>query len=67
MQSHVFIPQSTIEQVIHQIFVTGRISRIEQQRLMSALLSKELISMEEKTLVDKLFNAIQKGIVKILD
>ncbi|MEW5860611.1 MAG: hypothetical protein AB1861_25095 [Cyanobacteriota bacterium] len=64
MQSHVYLPQFTIDQVIYQIFATGQISRREEQRLMSALIFKVLISLKQKNLVNKLFNTIHFIVVR---
>lgn len=57
----------TIEQVIEQIFSFRRISRKYQNLLMSMLLSKNSISPDEKILIDKVFDAVQRLMLKVVD
>ena len=67
MQSQVGLPNVTIEQVIQQIFSLRTITRRYQNQLMSILLSKNSISPEEKILIDKIFDAVQRGMLKVVD
>ncbi|WP_017720478.1 hypothetical protein [Kamptonema formosum] len=57
----------TVEQVICQIFTRRRISRMDQHLLMTALLSKDSISPEEETQVQKVFDFLQRGFLKVVD
>ncbi|MBW4492846.1 MAG: hypothetical protein KME26_07110 [Oscillatoria princeps RMCB-10] len=57
----------TVEQVICQIFTRRRISRMDQHLLMTVLLSKDAISPEEETQVQKVFDFLQRGLLKVVD
>lgn len=45
MQSHIYLPQVIIEQVIYQIFTISRTFRMAQPKLMLTLSSKYLINI----------------------
>ncbi len=55
----------SLAQIVEQIFLTHRINRADQALLMSALLDKEAISAEEKRLVDRVFDGLSRGILRV--
>ncbi|WP_448563203.1 hypothetical protein [Trichothermofontia sp.] len=55
----------SLAQIVEQIFLTHRINPADQALLMSALLGKELISAEEKRLVDRVFDGLSRGILRV--
>jgi tellurite resistance protein len=57
----------TIENLIQQIIKTRTISRNEQQELMSILWSKEHISTQDHNLITQVFEALQRGSVRVID
>jgi hypothetical protein len=63
MQSH--LPQLTLENVVDRIFTSRRITRDDQQMFMSALLSKHSLSREEQIQVDRVFEGLRKGLIRV--
>lgn len=60
-------PQCTVEQLVHQIFVRRRISRMDQHLLMSLLLSKNAIDPGDRNSIDRVFQALKTGSLKVVD
>jgi len=54
-----------LQTVVETIFMTRRISRQDQEILMSLLLAKEDISMEERALIDEIFNGLRRGTLRV--
>jgi hypothetical protein len=62
-------PDSTLQsvrQVVDQILSTGCITRIDQELLMSILLSKASMRLEECQLVEQIFDRLQRGKLKVV-
>ncbi|MBD2344284.1 hypothetical protein [Anabaena subtropica] len=59
--------QISLETVFERIFAIGRISRRDQQLLMSTLLSKEGLNEAERQQISRVFTALQKGLLKVVD
>ncbi len=55
----------SLSQIVEQIFLTHRINRADQTLLMAALLDKESISVEEKRLVDQVFDGLSRGLLRV--
>lgn len=54
-----------LQAVVESIFTSRRISRQDQEMLMSLLLAKEDLSMEERALIDEIFNGLRRGILRV--
>lgn len=67
MQAQAYLPQLTIEAVVRQIFSTRRITRSDQRRLMSMLLSKDSLSHDEQSYIDRVFESLQRGVIRVVD
>lgn len=67
MQAQAAVSQLSIEQIAQRIFTSRKISRSDQQWLMSAMLSKDSINTEEQTLIARLFQSLQKGTIRVVD
>lgn len=67
MQSQVSSPVSSLEDVIRRIFETHRISRADQAQLMALMLSKSALSDADKTLVNRIFDGLSSGLVRVID
>lgn len=63
MQSPLFSYQS-LEQLVNQIFTTRRISRMDQELLMT-LLNKDVIEPQEHDLVNRVFQALRQGQLRV--
>lgn len=55
-----------IETTIDKIFSTRRITRNDQQRLMSVL-SQGTLSAHDKSLIDRVYEALSQGRLKVVD
>lgn len=67
MSTQACFPQFSIEQVASQIVSSRKITRTDQRRLMSMLLSKEHLSNEEQSCIDRVFECLRKGIIRVVD
>ena len=56
---------SQIELIVERIFLTHRIDRQDQTLLMSALLSKNTLTHEDRRLVERIFNALHRGELRV--
>jgi hypothetical protein len=66
-QTQVYFPKFPVEQVANRIICLRKITRIDQHLLMSALLSKKSLSLEEQNLVERVYQALNKGWIKVVD
>ena len=57
----------TIGQLVEQLLTTRRITRNDQQRLMAALLSKAALSSEEQIQVNRVFDSLKQGYIRVVD
>lgn len=56
-----------IQKTAEQMFATYKMTRADQDLIMSALMTKAVISDEEKSLVNKINDAVQRGLLRIID
>ena len=61
------LPQVRIQELVEQIMVSRKITRINQQQLMSALLSKDGLDEQDRGLIDKVFNSVRIGSVRVVE
>lgn len=66
MQASMPLPQPTLNQLVSQIFDSRRITRAAQQSLMQAALKKEHLSAEEQVAVNRVFNALRQGLIRVV-
>ncbi|NET36407.1 MAG: hypothetical protein F6K19_31000 [Cyanothece sp. SIO1E1] len=59
--------QRSIEQIVNCILCERRMTRADQHRFMSVLLSKQWISQEDKIQVERVFDALRRGRLKVVD
>lgn len=67
MQQQVHLPQSDIQQLVNKITSSGRISRSDQQRFMSTLLSQQRITSAEHELINRVFELLRAGRLRVVD
>ncbi|GAB4370415.1 MAG: hypothetical protein Kow00121_11140 [Elainellaceae cyanobacterium] len=62
-------PSSSVplREVIDRIFMTRQITRGDQLRFMAIVLEQEAISGEDRTQIDRLFEALKRGFLKVVD
>ncbi|MBK1986307.1 hypothetical protein A0J48_001855 [Sphaerospermopsis aphanizomenoides BCCUSP55] len=67
MQSTVNSHTNNLEPILERIFANRRITRQDQQIMMSSLLSKEGLSEENILQINKVFDALKRGLIKVVD
>ena len=58
---------SELEQMVDRIVASYRITRSDQQKLMNALLSQQSISSGEQVLIDRVFDLLRAGRLRVVD
>ena len=67
MLTDTHIPESTIEQIVKRIFKTRQITRADQQMFMSALLAKDSLSRSDRSHIDRVFEGLRRGLLRVVD
>ena len=60
-------PDVQIDLIVKQIFATRCIKRRDQQHFMNLALSKTAIAPQEYVLINRVFDAVQLGQLRIID
>lgn len=66
-QAEICFPKFPVEHLANRIMCLRKITRIDQHLFMSALLSKKALSPEEQNLVEKVYQGLNKGWIKVVD
>ncbi len=56
-----------LERMVSKITESGRISRADQQVFMATLLSKAKISSAEQAIIDRMFELLRSGRLRVVD
>ncbi len=56
-----------LEKLLEHIFSIRRITRQDQHLLMSTLLSKADLNEQERLQISRVFDALQRGLIKVVD
>jgi hypothetical protein len=67
MQKALNSSPSNIEQMVQKITSSGRISRADQQQFMSALLSQKSLGSAEQVLINRVFELLRAGRLRVVD
>ena len=59
--------KSSFKEVIDRIFSTHRITKTAQQLLMRTLLSQDILSSYEREQIDRVFDALRRGLLRVVD
>ncbi|MBD1878611.1 MULTISPECIES: hypothetical protein [unclassified Coleofasciculus] len=65
MTAEFFPTQVTIEDLVAQIFVSRRITPVNQYQLQTVLLTKDWLDEEEQTMLNRLFYGVRHGLLKL--
>ncbi len=57
----------SIEQMVHKITSSGKISRADQKQFMAALLSQKTISAAEEAMINRIFELLRAGRLRVID
>ena len=61
------VSQVKFEELVSQIVQSRKITRKDQHRLMSSLLSQNSLGEKDRILIDKVFDGVRKGFLKVVD
>jgi hypothetical protein len=67
MPASASLPTISVQQIVERIFVFRQISRTDQRLLMSTFLSQETLSDAEHLLINRVFDALKQGLLKVVD
>ncbi len=67
MQTQMNLPKADVQSIIDRIFQTRRISRTDQQMFLQAMLSKQFLTSREQEQVDRIFDGLRSGLVRVID
>ncbi|MCD8490323.1 MAG: hypothetical protein LRZ84_27255 [Desertifilum sp.] len=67
MPERVCTPPLAVEAIVERIFETRRITRADQQVFMSALLSKNSLNLSEQQQIDRVFEGLRQGRIRVVD
>ncbi|NJN57255.1 MAG: hypothetical protein HC879_07000 [Leptolyngbyaceae cyanobacterium SL_5_9] len=59
--------EASVEQIVEQMLAARRISRADQERFMSVLLSKRVLTPTEQAQVNRVFDGLRTGRLKVVD
>lgn len=65
--TQVCFPKFPAQQIANRIISMRQISWIDQQLFMSALLSKQSLSMEEEYLVERIYEGLNQGWIRVVE
>ncbi|MBD1999516.1 hypothetical protein H6G00_23365 [Leptolyngbya sp. FACHB-541] len=60
-------PQSDIAQLVEKILSSRKITRVDQRRFMSTALSKVRLSHDDQIQVNRVFDGLRSGLLKVVD
>ncbi len=61
------LPKVSVEQIVERIFAFRQITRTDQRLLMSAFLSKKCYNETDRLQINRVFDALQRGLIKVTD
>ncbi|WP_066384681.1 MULTISPECIES: hypothetical protein [unclassified Anabaena] len=67
MQATTTSTPMSLETVLQRIFTINRITRRDQQLLMSTLLSKADLSEQEHQQINRILDGLKRGLLKVVD
>ncbi|NJL37629.1 MAG: hypothetical protein HC879_15020 [Leptolyngbyaceae cyanobacterium SL_5_9] len=59
--------EASVEQIVEQLLAARRISRADQEKFMSVLLSKRALTPAEQNQVNRVFDGLRTGRLKVVD
>jgi hypothetical protein len=61
------LPETPIDELIDHILAVRRISRREQDYVMSTLLAKQQLSDKERVQVSQIYDGLRSGRIRVVD
>ncbi len=67
IQAQEHLHPDTLDRIVERIFSSRKITRADQKRFMSAMMSRETLSAEDQKKINRVFNALQQGLLRVVD
>lgn len=67
MQVQANLPTVSLEQMVEHLLSVRRITRADQERFMSLLLSKTSLTKAEETQINRVFDGLRKGLIRVVE
>ncbi|MDG2615392.1 hypothetical protein P7L53_03970 [Thermoleptolyngbya sichuanensis XZ-Cy5] len=61
------LSSTLLEQIVDHIFATRCISRRDQQSFMRVALGETMLNPKDRALVDRVFEALRRGMLRVVD
>jgi hypothetical protein len=61
------LPKVSVEQIVERIFALRQIARADQRLLMSAFLAQDSLSEKDHAQINRVFDALRKGLIRVVD
>jgi len=58
---------ASVEQIVEQMLAARRISRADQEKFMAVLLAKRVLTPAEQVQVNRVFDGLRSGRLKVVD
>ena len=65
--TQICFPKFPVPQIANRIIGLRKITRIDQELFMSALLAKKSLSQEEQSLVEQVYQGLNRGWIKVVE
>ncbi|HEY9608453.1 hypothetical protein [Allocoleopsis sp.] len=67
MSAQLFSSSVSIEELVAQILMERRVTYTDQQILKWALLSREELDEQDRTLIDRVFYGVRHGLLRVVE
>lgn len=67
MSTQLFSSSLSIEELVAQILMERRVTYTDQQILKWALLSREELDEQDRTLIDRVFYGVRHGLLRVVE
>ena len=67
MSAQLFLSSISIEELVAQILMERRVTYTEQQILKWALLAKDELDEQQRTLIDRVFYGVRHGLLTLVE
>lgn len=67
MNPQIVLPNLNFQDIAQQVFQSRKITRQHQNYFMSAALSSDQLSEAEQVVINRLFDAVQHGLIRVVD
>lgn len=67
MESPALVHQIPLKDLVEQILLSGKITRAEQDRLVSTLAGQKFLSPDQQAMIQRVFYGLRHGLLQVVD